>query len=92
MSTQIHLTKAFHTFRGYQLEKSPCKFVLSGVWRQYDEGLLSWTPWWGHEQPLGGRDYNCGAVGLAEDVNAGKWATSPCSATLMHYICEKGRF
>ena len=67
----------------------PQKTVLSRVWRQYDGGFISWTPWWGADNPDGGRAQNCGKVYLSESETAGQWADAPCSDTY-HYICERG--
>ena len=61
---------------------------ISGVWRQYDEELLSWSPWWFDEHPYGGTGWNCGRVGLREDHYAGQWASQACRVAY-HYICER---
>merc|ERR1711934_620955 len=68
--------------------------VSEGVWHQFDEKLLSWSPWWntdsdGSDEPDGGKEQNCGVVALTEDKHAGKWADTLCSAP-RHYICERG--
>ena len=64
------------------------KTVLSGVWRQYDGGFISWTPWWFTDQPSGDKAENCAHVRL-QDAHAGKWGDAPCSDTY-YYICERG--
>jgi len=67
--------------------------VSEGVWRQFDESILSWSPWWNMQansyEPDGGREQNCGLVGLSQDHHAGKWAADPCSKQ-RPYICERG--
>ena len=61
-------------------------FVKSGVWRQYDERLLSWSPWWG-PGGKGGKAKNCGAVALMDNENAGEWYDDLC-ANPKRFICE----
>ena len=57
----------------------PHKTGLSGVWKQYDGGLISWTPWWVSNDPAGGKKENCAVVGLSEDGLAGRWSDISCS-------------
>ena len=67
----------------------PLKSLQSGVWKQYDGGVISWTPWWAADDPNGGKAVNCGKVYLSEDANAGQWADGICSRA-NYYICERG--
>ena len=67
----------------------PLKSLQSGVWKQYDGGVISWTPWWAADDPNGGKAVTCALVFLSEDANAGQWADRSCS-TAYHYICERG--
>merc|ERR1711971_1356057 len=60
-----------------------------GVWKQYDGGLISWSPWWIDNNPAGGKTKNCGDVHLAEDEFAGRWGSATCSDA-HYYICERG--
>merc|ERR1712203_1339267 len=53
--------------------------MSEGVWRQYDEELISWTPWWYREDTYGGTGRNCGAVYLGETVYAGQWVSFACT-------------
>merc|ERR1712192_231437 len=61
-----------------------------GVWKQYDGGLLSWSPWWSAQfnEPAGGKTENCGAVQLSENDYAGQWGAGACS-TAYHYIVKE---
>ena len=75
---------------GYlQHKKRPLLDHLLGVWRQFDENVLSWSPWWSGDEPDGGRGQNCAEVALTEDQYAGKWASHVCS-TPLPFICERG--
>merc|ERR1711962_41204 len=62
-----------------------------GVWKQYDEKLMSWTPWWqsATDEPNGVREENCGAVNMTGGPYAGQWYSYFCSVA-QHYICERG--
>ena len=62
---------------------------ILGVWRQYDEKLLSWSPWWYGEDQYGGTERNCGLVRLDGGISAGQWLPGPCTGAV-HYICERG--
>ena len=79
LSQKVSLTK----------RQFPHKTDLSGVWKQYDGGLISWSPWWKPNEPSGGKAENCAVVDLSEDKYAGQWADLPCSAAT-HFICEIG--
>ena len=61
----------------------------SGVWLQYDETPISWTPWWITNEPDGGNTHNCAHVNLGGDENAGKWSAYICTESY-HFICERG--
>ena len=66
----------------------------SGVWRQADGTLLSWSPWWAapkdeQGEPNHGTAENCAYVHLDEGTFAGQWWNAPCSAAV-HYVCERG--
>jgi len=62
--------------------------ILSeGVWRQYDEQMILWSPWW-LDGRNGGRGSNCAVIELSEGVNAGDWGDDPCTAA-HRYICER---
>ena len=66
----------------------------SGVWRQADGTLLSWSPWWLTEkdvqgEPSGGKASNCAAVHLDDDIMAGQWFDATCT-NARHYVCEIG--
>merc|ERR1719400_926591 len=68
-----------HIAQGFPADKywhSANDIMSEGVWRQYDEELLSWSPWWFDEEPLGGKERNCGRVALKEDRYAGQWGSS----------------
>merc|ERR1711908_87841 len=60
-----------------------------GVWRQYDGGLISWTPWWNskYNDPEGGNAANCGVVFLYDNSDAGKWGDDACLLHANYYIC-----
>merc|ERR1712192_302694 len=59
-----------------------------GVWRQFDGGFLSWTPWWGPGGfPTGGKAKNCVVVSLSDGDYAGIWGAAICSNP-HRYICE----
>ena len=65
----------------------------SGVWRQADGTLLSWSPWWAADAdaqgyPNGGKAKNCAGVVLNEDTYAGQWYDNPCTVA-HHYVCER---
>ena len=63
------------------------KKKCQGVWRQYDEQMILWSPFWSDGRPEA-REANCAVIGLSEDKNAGGWADSGC--TVAHpYICER---
>ena len=70
---------------------------LSGVWRQWDGTLLSFTPFWYQHvraEPGGGSAENCGGVGWGVKSDptmsaAGQWWANACSRE-HHYVCEKG--
>jgi hypothetical protein len=61
-----------------------------GVWRQYDNQMILWSPWF-WDGRNGGRASNCAVVDLSEGDNAGEWGDAPCThATKAHpYICER---
>merc|ERR1712037_712842 len=62
--------------------------ILSeGVWRQYDEQMILWGPWF-FDGSNGGRGSNCALIDLSEDTNAGEWADDPCTKA-HRYICER---
>ena len=67
--------------------------LLSGVWRQWDGTLLSWTPWWSQitRHELGGAEAsNCAGISLGGGEWAGKWWTAVCSTpNIWRYICER---
>merc|ERR1711990_310894 len=66
--------------------------ILSeGVWRQYDEQMILWSPWWenGGGGGNGGRGQNCALLNLDEGAYAGEWADNPCTSDVWHYICER---
>ena len=68
-------------------------FSWSGVWRQADGTLLSWSPWWGagkdqQGDPDGGKAENCAYVVLDESTYAGQWYDNPCTVA-HHYVCER---
>ena len=60
---------------------------MKGVWRQYDEQMILWSPWWTYGRD-GGVGANCALIDLSEDTNAGDWEDDPC-ATAHRYICER---
>merc|ERR1712192_346868 len=62
-----------------------------GVWKQYDGGFISWTPWWRSDtnDPSGGKAENCALVKLSENGFAGRWGDNSCS-DVFRYICERG--
>ena len=67
---------------------------LSGVWRQADGTLLSWSPWWAtlkdvQGEPSGGKAENCADVILDESTLAGQWRDAACSSA-KYYVCERG--
>ena len=67
------------------------KLFWLGVWRQYDEQMILWGPWWqnGGNGGNGGRGENCALINLSESGDAGVWADVPCSDTRYYYICER---
>ena len=65
----------------------------SGVWRQADGTLLSWSPWWVAQKgyqgtPNGGKADNCAYNHLDESTYAGQWYDTACTGAL-HYVCER---
>ena len=71
----------------FQKKTSLKKTFLQGVWRQYDEQMILWGPWF-WDGADGGKANNCAIVDLGEDEHAGKWATQPRTAAWF-YICER---
>ena len=67
--------------------------LQSGVWRQWDGTLLSWTPWWSQievNEPSGADGQNCAGISIGWGEWAGKWWTAGCDApTTRQYICER---
>ena len=61
---------------------------MQGVWRQYDEQMILWGPYWADGDRNGARGQNCGVVRLGEDASAGAWADAACP-NAFHYICER---
>ena len=66
----------------------------SGVWRQADGTLLSWSPWWvtykdEQGEPNGGKASNCAAVRFTDDTVAGQWYDAACTEA-KYYVCERG--
>merc|ERR1712212_625967 len=62
--------------------------ILSeGVWRQYDEQMILWGPWFWDGKD-GGRGSNCAGIDLSEDKDAGEWDDAPCTDAKF-YICER---
>ena len=72
------------------------KFHLSGVWRQYDGQLLSWTPWWlemAYQGSVAPQRGNCALISLSDRKwEAGRWSAGPCKDEgqlgEFNYICE----
>merc|ERR1712079_85957 len=42
--------------------------MSEGIWRQYDGGLILWSPWWYDNEPNGSTGSNCAVIGLRTDV------------------------
>ena len=66
----------------------------SGVWRQADGTLMSWSPWWlarkdAQGNPSGGKAENCAGVHLDDRTFAGQWADDTCT-NAHYYVCERG--
>ena len=61
--------------------------ILQGVWRQYDEQMILWSPWWTYGRD-GGTLANCAVIDLSEDTNAGDWEDDLCTSA-HRYICER---
>merc|ERR1711872_982460 len=57
--------------------------MSEGVWRHFDNQLLSWTPWW-NAGPPGDTSLNCGVF----STGTGRWDDVSCTTSL-NYICEK---
>merc|ERR1712156_62560 len=62
---------------------------VPGVWRQYDEQLILWTPYW-VDGPTGGTIENCVGVTFSMDALAGKWWDNTCD-TPHYYVCERDK-
>ena len=62
--------------------------LFPGIWRQYDSGLILWTPWWHDDEPDGATGSNYAVIGLRTDAYAGRWLDYPCT-TAYHYVCER---
>merc|ERR1711872_979526 len=84
-----HKTEGISTYYWH----SANDILSEGVWRQYDEKLISWTPWWRTHagnyaaDPDGGKAQNCAGIYLTEDGFAGRWFDDPCESSY-RYICE----
>merc|ERR1719228_1213108 len=55
--------------------------IGEGVYRQFDESLITFAPLWYSGEPQGGKGQNCLLVRLSDDGNAGKWWDDPCTTT-----------
>ena len=77
----------WHNFRRWT-QAHKIFYFWQGVWRQYDEQMILWSPfWWARDEVRSG---NCGIISLTMDKYAGLWSDRPCTSAY-HYICERGQ-